>query len=271
VTNIRPNPTSGLGRSVGYLRWGGRALIVVGIGVTAYRLGTATEEELPRVIGEEAGGWAGGFAGAALAGAGCVALGVATGGIALLLCGLAGGIAGGIGGSALGGAIGEDIGRGGGSTTLRGFDSPMFNCFTADMPVLLADRTRKPIGEVAVGDRILSWHEESEQVREGTVARVFARPPQPFLDIELEEGPPISVTAYHHLWVSSLGREGWMEAGALRPGDELFAPVGAPARLVPRKVRRITARPAGPAVYDLSVEPTHTYFAGGILAHNKLP
>jgi hypothetical protein len=63
VTNIRPNPTSSLGRAAPYLRWGGRMLIVAGVGVSTYRISTATPEERPRVIGEEAGGWAGGLGG----------------------------------------------------------------------------------------------------------------------------------------------------------------------------------------------------------------
>ncbi len=110
VTNIRPNPTSSLGRAAPYLRWGGRVFIVAGAGVSTYRISTATPEERPRVIGEEAGGWAGGLGGAGLATAGCIAFGIATEGIGLVICGLLGAIGGGIGGSALGGEVGEAVG-----------------------------------------------------------------------------------------------------------------------------------------------------------------
>jgi hypothetical protein len=57
VTSIRPNPTSALGKAAPGLTWAGRGLIVVGVGVSAHRIGTASSEELPRVVGEEAGGW----------------------------------------------------------------------------------------------------------------------------------------------------------------------------------------------------------------------
>jgi hypothetical protein len=106
VTNIRPNPTSSLGRAAPYLRWLGRGAVVVGGGITYYRISTASKEELPRVIGEETGGWAGGFAGAGLATTGCIIFGIATEGIGLIICGLVGAVGGGIGGSAAGGELG---------------------------------------------------------------------------------------------------------------------------------------------------------------------
>jgi hypothetical protein len=111
VTSIRPNPTSALGKAAPGLSWAGRGLIVVGVGVSAYRISTATSEELPRVVGEEAGGWGGGYAGASLGAGACILFGIATEGVGLLLCGLVGGAAGGVGGSYVGGEIGEDLGR----------------------------------------------------------------------------------------------------------------------------------------------------------------
>lgn len=91
------------------IRWGGRILVVAGLAYSGYRIGTASEEERTRVIGEEVGSQALGAAGAVLTAAGCVALGIATGGIGLFVCGLVGGIAGGVGGQYLGGAIAEAI------------------------------------------------------------------------------------------------------------------------------------------------------------------
>ena len=121
VTSVRPNPTSALGQSAPGLRWAGRGLIVIGLGVSAYRIGTATSEELPRVVGEEAGGWGGGYVGSGVGVGTCILLGIATEGVALLLCGLVGGVGGGVGGSYLGGEIGEDLGR------LRNMTPQQFN------------------------------------------------------------------------------------------------------------------------------------------------
>jgi hypothetical protein len=111
VLSIRPNPTSALGRAAPWIRVGGRVVAVAGVAYSGARIATATEEERPRVIGEEVGGQVGGFGGAALAAGACIAFGVASGGIGLALCGLGGAVLGGVGMSVAGGAVGERIGQ----------------------------------------------------------------------------------------------------------------------------------------------------------------
>jgi hypothetical protein len=111
ITSVRPNPVSTLGRATPVLRWAGRGFIVLGTAVSVTRIATATPQELPRVIGEEGGGWLGGAGGPALAAGACIAIGIATEGIGLFLCGAIGGIGGGIGGSILGGELGEGLGK----------------------------------------------------------------------------------------------------------------------------------------------------------------
>jgi hypothetical protein len=112
ITSVRPNPVSSLGRATPTLRWVGRGFLVIGIGISAYRIATATPEELPRVLGEEGGGWLGGFGGSALGAGACIAFGIVTEGFGLLLCGAVGGIGGGLAGSYLGGELGEALGGG---------------------------------------------------------------------------------------------------------------------------------------------------------------
>ncbi|MFG1643350.1 DUF4157 domain-containing protein [Amycolatopsis sp. NPDC049252] len=111
ITSVRPNPVGALGRAAPVLRWAGKGFIVVGAAISVGRIATATPAELPRVLGEESGGWLGGAGGSALAGAACIAFGITTEGAGLLLCGLAGGIGGGLGGSYLGGELGEAAGH----------------------------------------------------------------------------------------------------------------------------------------------------------------
>jgi hypothetical protein len=91
-------------RNAGKIRWGGRILLIAGLAYSGYRIATASKEERPRVIGEEAGGLFGGLAGGAAATAGCVAFAIATEGLGLFLCGMAGGVLGGGVGAAVGGA-----------------------------------------------------------------------------------------------------------------------------------------------------------------------
>lgn len=111
ITRVMPNPASTFGRfGAPALRWGGRGLLVFGAWMTYNRIKNATPEELPRVVGEEGGGWAGGFGGASLGAAACIAFGIATEGVGLLLCGALGGIGGGLLGSYLGGEAGQAFG-----------------------------------------------------------------------------------------------------------------------------------------------------------------
>jgi hypothetical protein len=119
-------------RNATAIRWGGRAVLVLSLTYSAYRVGTAEERERGQVIGEEAGGqllgWAGATAGAAL----CIGFGVATGGVGLLACGLVGGAIGGIGGSYLGGAIGSAFDKptysGGSSSSSSSADDRALMC-----------------------------------------------------------------------------------------------------------------------------------------------
>jgi len=96
-------------KGAAYLRHGGRVLIVVGVTISVARIWNASEEELPRVISEELGGFIGGGLGAS-AGVGlCIVFGIATSGWGLLACGVVGGGAGGWIGSELSGAAADKI------------------------------------------------------------------------------------------------------------------------------------------------------------------
>ncbi len=90
-------------RGARFLRHGGKVVMVVGVAVSAARIWNASEEELPRVIGEEIGGFAGGAAGAGLGVGACILFGIATSGWGLLACGVVGGVGGGVAGSYAGG------------------------------------------------------------------------------------------------------------------------------------------------------------------------
>jgi hypothetical protein len=90
-------------RGARFLRHGGKVVMVVGVAVSAARIWNASEEELPRVIGEEVGGLGGGALGAGLGVGACILFGIATSGWGLLACGVVGGGIGGVGGSYLGG------------------------------------------------------------------------------------------------------------------------------------------------------------------------
>lgn len=104
-----PNVNNAAMRGASYLKHGGRVVLVVGVAISAARIWNASDEELPRVIGEELGGFIGGGIGAG-AGVGiCIIFGIATSGWGLLACGVVGGVGGGVAGSYAGGKITDGI------------------------------------------------------------------------------------------------------------------------------------------------------------------
>jgi len=102
-------------RGANYLKYGGRVVLVIGVTASVARIWTASEQDMPKVIGEElgalAGGAVGGFFGAKAGVAICLAFGSITLGWGLLACGIAGAVGGGLlgayGGSKAGGAIAD--------------------------------------------------------------------------------------------------------------------------------------------------------------------
>ena len=96
-------------KGASYLRHGGRVLIAVGVAVSEARIWNASDNDLPRVIGEELGGLIGGGLGAGAGVTICLIFGIGTGGWGLLACGVVGGLTGGVGGSMIGGSATDAI------------------------------------------------------------------------------------------------------------------------------------------------------------------
>lgn len=139
------------------------------------------------------------------------------------------------------------------------------HCFEADTPVTLADGSACRIADLAIGDVILSYHERGKRLEPRAVSAVHESPPALMLQVRLSDGREVNVTHAHKLG----GPAGWRAVGDLLPGDEVWSVDAGAAALAPTKVVSVvTVAPRGP-VYDLSVEQTHTYFAAGVLAHNK--
>lgn len=138
-------------------------------------------------------------------------------------------------------------------------------CFVAGTMVMTPSGP-KAIERFEVGDAIVSWSPTDGEV----VARVVAVKPRvaAVMTLTLADGRSVTVTPNHPLWSPS--RNAWTPAGEIALGETLAVRVG--AGLVPMAVVSIApvspTSDTGTAVYDLSVEPTHSYFAAGIWAHN---
>jgi hypothetical protein len=86
-------------------------------------------------------------------------------------------------------------------------------CFVGETPVLTDDGWRK-ISDVVVGDLV--------ETRSGLRPVIAARGTgvRPVVRVEVSEGPGVSCTPDHPIWV--VGR-GWVRADALRYGDKLYS------------------------------------------------
>lgn len=81
--------------------------------------------------------------------------------------------------------------------------------------VLMADGTRKPIEEIAEGDRVLSF--DGAGVVLDTVTRAWENGVQPILRTELKGGRVLRSTPWHRVWTD----RGWVKVGELAEGDQV--------------------------------------------------
>lgn len=138
-------------------------------------------------------------------------------------------------------------------------------CFAADTLVLLASGEHAPIEEIALGDLVQTWNERTGtlEIRPVIAAHRFAA--ELLLSFRLDDGRQLRVTASHKLMTDA----GWRAAGDLLPGDVLMVRDHDGPGLRALGVLAVAPDIGAGSVYDLNVEATHTYFAGGVLAHNK--
>ena len=130
-------------------------------------------------------------------------------------------------------------------------------CFIAGTLVETEEGLR-PIEEVDVGDFVLSRAEETGEIALREVIRVFVTPDTPVLELELENEDgdieEIGTTAEHPFWVKE---KGWVFAGKLLSGDEIFTSNGGWLR-----VNAGTWLSERQTVYNFEVDEFHTYFVG---------
>ncbi|WP_194869623.1 polymorphic toxin-type HINT domain-containing protein [Myxococcus sp. AB025B] len=130
-------------------------------------------------------------------------------------------------------------------------------CFIADTPVLTA-KGLVPIEEVAVGDWVWAWDEETKVPGWHQVSKTFIKPAMVVLEVMLESPDgtreSFGVTAEHPFGV--VGR-GWTDAQSLRWGDEVESAMGERMRVV-----SVATSAERKPVFNFEVEDAHTYFVG---------
>ncbi|WP_433305960.1 LamG-like jellyroll fold domain-containing protein [Actinoplanes sp. CA-030573] len=136
--------------------------------------------------------------------------------------------------------------------------------FSPDTQVLMADGSRKAIGRIGVGDRVLAGDPVSGTRSGEAVGEVWVhRDTMVVLDVA---GAALTTTADHPFWDVTQAR--FVPAGELAAGDEVLTSDGRTARV--GGLRWQTAHEGD--AYNLTVGEVHTYyvFAGdtAVLVHN---
>lgn len=118
---------------------------------------------------------------------------------------------------------------------------------------------------------MLGYGEDGKVGAYSVVATMTAR--RPLIELQLADGRVVVGTAEHPFFTGVPGVDGpdeagaWTDLGDLAPGATVLSLSN--GALVPSEVARVTPLPERGTVHNLTVEGAKTFFAEGILVHNK--
>ncbi len=136
------------------------------------------------------------------------------------------------------------------------------NSFTAETKVH-TENGLKPISEVKVGDKVLSYDERTETTSyQPVMAVIQGEQRYQIISITLDSGESIETTAEHPFYIKG---KGWNPANSLKVGQALQLHNGTTV-----VVKEVDTSVRVERVYNLTVANTHNYFVGGdgVLVHN---
>lgn len=141
----------------------------------------------------------------------------------------------------------------------------MQTCFTGDT-LVAAENGQKRIDEIEIGDKVWAYNVETGETELKTVTKVYVHSVDEILHLYTNEGN-IDTTTNHPFYVID---KGWVAAGDLAVGDEVYNLDGTTSTILGFKVEKLD-EPV--LVYNLEVEDVHTYFVGNecVLVHNYNP
>jgi hypothetical protein len=133
------------------------------------------------------------------------------------------------------------------------------SCLLAGTEITMADGSKKPIEEIAVGDVVLAYDEKSGEMKPDRVKTVYEPADSPgYLVIN----GSLQLTMIHPV----LTPDGFKEIGKLKVGDRL---VGADQKEI--EIASIERKGDHVTVYNFHTNPYQTYVANGVIVHNKEP
>ena len=144
----------------------------------------------------------------------------------------------------------------------------------AGTPVVMAGGYHQSIDSIQSGDTILAWNEDTKRIFSTPVVEALHHEEtmQTLFDIELENRGKFTVNDNHPMYVVEdegfvLSRELPARFGKGKP-TTFLGNNNEPVKLVSLRMRRERCK-----VYNLHVkgqgEKGHTYFANGVVVHNK--
>jgi hypothetical protein len=152
------------------------------------------------------------------------------------------------------------------SASAGGHEPTFHYCFTGETPIRMADGASRRIDQLRAGDSVLSYDERDASLHSEKVLKIERLVAPSHLKLRLaKNGTEIGVTGEHPIHTEGL----WLPAKMLCTGSIVTWLDNKTDEVSETEIAEVTSvtEPAG--VFDLSVSETHTYFAGGILAHNK--
>ncbi len=130
-------------------------------------------------------------------------------------------------------------------------------CFAAGTKILLADGTNKPIEQMVVGDKVWTFNDPaSRELTVGRVAEVVNHLVSEYMIINGQ----VKITPEHQVFANNH----FKDAGQLKVGDWLLSKNN--EKIL---VRQVEIKHELIKVYNLRIDPQHTYIADGFWVHNQ--
>lgn len=150
-------------------------------------------------------------------------------------------------------------------------------CFIEGTYITLPDGIKMLIEEVKVGMEILTYNEDYEENEVGIVKSLIQPSASKFILLDFADGTGIQCTPEHPFWIIDKGWSSFdptssmelhdLEVAQLTEGD--IALNEFEEQIVIEGITEISYKKPV-KVYNLEIEDNHTYYANGILVHNKI-
>ena len=138
-------------------------------------------------------------------------------------------------------------------------------CFSGGTLVTMADGSYKKIKDVEIGDKILAFDEDKNSLVTDSVKEIWEHSPESTGDYYLVINDELEVTLGHPVY-SHNSPDRWIPAGELKEGDQMMNEEG--ELFVVYSIERIYEKIP---TYNIATDKHKTFFASGMLAHNKIP